>query len=494
MARFTLTQLLELIADDDSLTEWDVGLDDPAITDAYAAELGAARERTGRDEAVYVGECTIDQTPVAIVAGDPTFLGGSISVSAGERLTRGIERATEQGLPLIALPIGGGTRMQEGTVAFLQMVKITDAVMAHKRANLPYLVYLRDPTMGGVFASWGSLGHVTLAQPGALVGFLGPRVYEAIHGQPFPPGVQLSDNLAERGVIDAVCSEADLPANLSRLLRVVLTRPSGAEPHQSAAPLLVPDTDAWDCVEATRLDARPGIRDLLEVAATDVTMLNGTGDGETHPGSVLALARLGDASCVIVGQDRADQAARQLDPAALREVRRGIRLARELGLPLISVIDTPGAALTKEAEERGLASEIARTLSDLLTLESPTVSLLMGQGTGGIALALTPADRIVASHRAWLAPLPPEGASAIIHRDTAHAAEMARNQGIRAIDLKEAGIVDRLVVEPEDPCAQGEDFCTELGRVLHDVVLRVVAMPTPKRLAERRQRFRRLGL
>jgi acetyl-CoA carboxylase carboxyl transferase subunit beta len=183
-----------------------------------------------------------------------------------------------------------------------------------------------------------------------------------------------------------------------------------------------------------------------------------------------------------------------LDPAALREVRRGIRLARELNLPLLSVIDTPGAALSKEAEERGLASEIARTLSELITLPTATVSLLMGQGTGGIALALTPADVVVASQHAWLAPLPPEGASAIVHRTVDRAPEMATAQGIRAADLLRAGIVDRVVLEPEDPGAERRQFCRSLGLALHDEIQRVVSMDDAERRERRRLRFRTLGL
>ncbi|MFD0867006.1 carboxyl transferase domain-containing protein, partial [Tessaracoccus lubricantis] len=461
MARLSVDQVITTLLDDGSVRPWHERVPDPPVVEQYRPELEAARARTGRDESVVACEGTINGRRVALVAGDPAFLGGSIGVAAGEILTRAIERATAERLPIVALPVGGGTRMQEGTVAFLQMVKITGAVMAHKDEHLPYLVYLRNPTMGGVFASWGSLGHVTLAEPGALVGFLGPRVYEALYGAPFPAGVQLSDNLAERGVIDAVCDVSEVAGAFDRLLTVVGQRVASI-PAAPPGTFDLPDVPAWESVARTRRDDRPGLRDLLEVAASDVTMLNGTGDGESHPGSVLALARWDDAPCVIVGQDRHDQG-RPLDPAALREVRRGIRLARELKLPLISVIDTPGAALSKEAEERGLASEIARTLSELLTLPSPTVSLLMGQGTGGIALALTPADRVVAAQHAWLAPLPPEGASAIVHRDVEHAAEMARAQGVRAADLVAAGIVDLVIEEPDDPAADREEFCRRLG-------------------------------
>ena len=452
------------------------------------------------DPAVLAGEGRLRGRRVAWIAGDGAHLGGSIGVAGGEFITAAMERATAAGLPVIAFPIGGGTRMQEGTPAFLQMVKITGAVMAHKAENLPYLTYLRHPTMGGVFASWGSLGHVTLAEPDALVGFLGPRVYEALYGEAFPAGVQLSDNLAELGVIDAVCPPDQLADALTRLLTVMmgrrdagLTSEALTMPPPSTDAVGLPDVPAWESVLRTRREDRPGIRDLLQIAADDVTLLNGTGDGESHPGSVLALARFGEAPCVVVGQDRDDQAT-PLGPAALREVRRGIRLARELRLPLVSVIDTPGAALSQEAEERGLAPEIARTLSDLLTLSTPTVSLLMGQGTGGIALALNPADRVLASQHAWLAPLPPEGASAIMHRTIDRAPEMAAAQGVRSADLLAAGIVDRVIGEPDDPAADRELLCRGLGEALREELLRVMSTPRRERRAMRARRYRSLGL
>ena len=314
------------------------------------------------------------------------------------------------------------------------------------------------------------------------------------------PGVQLSDNLAHLGVIDAVCSPPEARATFDRLLRVMMARRERgltSEAHAVAPalpdPAPLPDTPAWESILHTRRPDRPGLRDLLEVAARDVTMLNGTGDGESHPGSVLALARFGEAPCVVIGQDREGQDT-PLGPAALREVRRGIRLARELRLPLVSVIDTTGGALSKEAEERGIASEIARTLSELLTLPTPTVSLLMGQGTGGIALALNPADRVLASQHAWLAPLPPEGASAIMHRTPDHAPAMAAAQGVRAAELLANGIVDHIVPEPDDPARDRDVFCLGLGQALRAALLTVMAIPRRERRAQRAARYRGLGL
>ncbi|HEU0040826.1 MAG TPA: acetyl-CoA carboxylase carboxyltransferase subunit beta, partial [Jiangellaceae bacterium] len=191
MTRLAAQELIELVLDDGSFSSWDEPAVPVAAGPSYAAELARAQERTGLDEAVLTGEGRLRGRRVALVACEFGFLAGSIGVAAAERLVRAVERATSEGLPLLAAPVSGGTRMQEGTVAFLQMVKISAAIATHKAAGLPYLVYLRHPTTGGVLASWGSLGHVTVAEPGALIGFLGPRVYEAIYGHPFPPGVQV---------------------------------------------------------------------------------------------------------------------------------------------------------------------------------------------------------------------------------------------------------------------------------------------------------------
>lgn len=489
-------ELVDLVLDDHSFTSWDEPVVDPPGSKAYAAELAAARARTGLDEAVMTGEGTIRGRRVAVMACEFSFLGGSIGVAAAERLVRAVERATAQGLPLLAAPVSGGTRMQEGTVAFVQMVKITAAIAHHKARALPYLVYLRHPTTGGVFASWGSLGHVTAAQPGALVGFLGPRVYEALYHRSFPEGVQVSENLFARGLIDAVVEPDQIADVLARALNVLCA--DRRVPLPAGAPAPDPpmaDVPAWESITLSRRPERPGVRRLLRYAAADVVPLNGTGGGEHDPGLLLALARFGAVPCVFLGQDRQGQTEdKPLGPGALREARRGMRLAGELDLPLVTVIDTPGAALSVEAEEGGLAGEIARCLSDLVTLEAPTLTLLFGQGSGGGALALLPGDRVVAAQHGWLSPLPPEGASAIMHRDTAHAAEMAASQGVRSQDLLAGGIVDRIVPELPDAAQEPEEFCRRVGVVLQQELAALLQQDARERLPRRLERYRRLGL
>ncbi|MEZ0356743.1 carboxyl transferase domain-containing protein [Mycobacterium sp. SA01] len=488
MTRIGAAELRDAALDPGSFRSWDSAPLDVGADDAYAAELEQARTKSGFDEAVLTGEGTIYGRRVAVVACEFDFLAGSIGVAAAERVTAAIERATAEKLPLLASPSSGGTRMQEGTVAFLQMVKIAAAVTAHKRAHLPYLVYLRHPTTGGVFASWGSLGHITAAQPGALIGFLGPRVYEQLYGEPFPAGVQTAENLLRHGVIDAVVGIEALRPTLNRALKVITDAPGSSPAALPDEP--IPDVPAWESVVASRRPDRPGVSWLLREGATDRVLLSGThGDAAT---TALALARFGDQPAVVVGQQRVVGGV--VGPAALREARRGMALAAGLRLPLVLVIDTAGPALSAEAEQDGLAGEIARCLSDLVMLDTPTVSVLLGQGSGGPALAMVPADRVLAAQHGWLAPLPPEGASAIVFRDTDHAPELAAAQGVRSLDLLRNGIVDAIVPEHPDAADEPVEFARRLSVAIAREIHDLRETPAEQRYAARLARYRRIGL
>jgi acetyl-CoA carboxylase carboxyl transferase subunit beta len=207
---------------------------------------------------------------------------------------------------------------------------------------------------------------------------------------------------------------------------------------------------------------------------------------------LLALARFGAAPCVVLAQDRR-YADRPMGPAGLREARRAMRLAAEIGLPLLTVVDTAGAALSKEAEEGGLAGEIARSLVELTTLRAPTICLLLGQGAGGGALALLPADRVLCAQHGWLSPLPPEGASAIRFGDTSHAADMAAAQGVSSADLLRHGIVDRVIAEHSDAAEEAGDFVRRVGAVLEQEIAGLLATPISTLVPRRLERYRNLG-
>ncbi|MBF6334182.1 carboxyl transferase domain-containing protein [Nocardia transvalensis] len=497
--KISARELLDGLLDPGSFLSWDRPPSIVAATAGYAADLRTAAAKAGTDEAVLTGEGRLRGRRVVVVACEFGFLAGSIGVAAAERIVSAVERATELGLPLLASPASGGTRMQEGTVAFVQMVKVAGAVAAHKAAGNPYLVYLRNPTMGGVFASWGSLGHMTFAEPGARIGFLGPRVYEALYGHPFPDGVQTAENLYHSGVIDGVVPVRVFRRIVHRVLNVV-DGVGGPVPHRDLGAggeveaAATEAADTWQSVLMSRRPDRPGIRALLR-RATDRVPLSGTGQGESDRTVVHALARLNGQPCVIFGHDRAGQSVENtMGPAALREARRSMHLAAELRLPLVLVIDTAGAALSREAEERGLAPEIARCLADLVTLDTPTVSVLLGQGSGGGALALLPADRVLAATHSWLAPLPPEGASAIVHRDTAHAPELAARQRISAPDLLTDGVVDRIVGEFPDAADEPLEFARRMISAIAAELSDLRSRTIPELRANRQARYRRLGL
>jgi acetyl-CoA carboxylase alpha subunit/acetyl-CoA carboxylase beta subunit len=468
MTRLNAYEMIDVLVDEGSWASWDNCLPDVEASAEYADELACARAKTGVDEAVLTGAASIHGHRVAIAVCEFGFLGGSIGVSAGDRLTTAIRRATAQRLPLLVLPTSGGTRMQEGTTA------------------------LRHPTTGGVFASWGSLGHLTVGEPGALIGFLGPRVYEALHDRPFPSDVQTAENLYRHGFLDALCHPPKLAGIVGRALDIL------SAPRHSPVVAPVPDrahdaVPAWVSVRATRHLERPGVQDLLAVAATEVVALHGTGQGEVDAGLIVALARFEDVSCVLLGQDRLAQSDIPIGPAALRQARRGMRLAAELGLPLVSVIDTPGAALSRDAEEGGVAGEIARCIADMISLDVPTLSVLLGQGTGGAALALFPADRTLAAAHGWLSPLPPEGASAILHHTTQRAPDVADRQGVRAADLLASGALDRIIPEYPDARREPEQFCGRVAAAIRQELASLATLDPGTRLRRRIGRFDRLA-
>ena len=484
--------LIDTVLDVASFRSWDEPVvRPPGLDSSYAADLAAATRQAGTDESVITGCGTIHSRQVAVLVSEFRFLGGSIGQAAADRLVTSVKRATAERLPLLAATASGGTRMQEGTPAFVQMVRITAAITAHRAAGLPYLVYLRHPTTGGVFASWGSLGHVSVGEPQAMVGFLGPRVHKALYGKSFPAGVQTSENLAAHGIIDAVLPPQKLAEIAGRALTVLTSPRRGALPPSVLPEEDQPEESAWNSILRTRRPERPGVRALLRHAATDVVPLNGTGQGEQQEGLLLILTRFSGIPCIVLGQDRGYRAsASPLGPAALRVARRGMRLAAELDLPLVSVIDTPGAALSKEAEEGGLAGEIARCLADLITLEARTVCVLLGQGSGGGAMALLPADRVIAARHAWLSPLPPEGASAVMHNgDPSHAVEMAAEQDVRAVDLRRRGFIDRIVPEYEDAADEPVAFCRRMGAVLANEMVQLMETATQSWMARRADRY-----
>ncbi|HQR80457.1 MAG TPA: carboxyl transferase domain-containing protein [Actinomycetota bacterium] len=434
----SLAQTLDALVDPGSVRQIPVPL--RSFGGDYGASLERARARSGVDEAVQVMYADVAGWPVVVIGGEFGFLAGSVGQSAADRVVAGYQAATRDRLPVITLPTSGGTRMQEGATAFFRMTDIAWAAEEHERTGCVRIGWLRNPTTGGVMATWGSYAYITAAEPGALLGFLGPRVYEVLHGEPFPP-VQPAENLARVGVIDDVVELADLRGWVSRILSVTNGKDEPVEVGPGHEPVRV---DAWEAVTRTRAADRPGPLQVLDLL-TERTDLHGTGSGETGTGIQVSLGRIRGWRVAVVAQTR-----QEVTPADLRMAQRGIRLAARLGLPVVTLVDTPGGELSGQAEESAMAGEIARTMALLHSVQVPSVCCIMGQGCGGAALALIPAKMVICMENGWVSPLPPEGASAIMHRTPDRAADMARQQRVGALDLLDAEVIDVVVGEGPD--------------------------------------------
>lgn len=450
MSRPSAHSTIAALADPSSFDAWHDPADQPeTISPRGRDSVQVARDRTGAEESVRAGSVRVGGVPACVLAWEFEFLGGSVGQAAATIVVTAIRRATRLGLPVLALPRSGGTRMQEGAGAFVQMAAITAALAEHRHAGLPYLVHLGDPTTGGVLASLGSLGDRTTAEPDAMVGFLGPRAVRAITGQPLPAGVQVAEHLRDCGIVDEVAGPEQVRRGWVQLLTAWRDRaapPGGHLPAGRAGGAPPESADQlWAGIEWSRRRDRAGVPELVAEHLGPLVGLGGDAAGGPVSGAVVGVGRLAGGPVVVAAAgDR--RTGTPLTVADLRTLRRGIELAGRWGLPLLTLVDTLGAPLDAAAEEAAVAGEVARTMAALVSAPVPTVAGVLGPGTGGAALALLPADRIVATAHSWVAPLAPEGAAAI--RPGGSPAEVAWEQGVGAHALARAGIID-VVVDDE---------------------------------------------
>lgn len=405
------------------------------------ADRGSESSLHGDDESVAASWIRIDGRRVMFVWCRFDVAAGTLSIAAGQRLCQAFDAAIAEGVPVVALANSGGARMQEGTRAFVQMIEAAKAARRVRDAGLPLIVYLADPTTGGVFASWGSLGTLTWAQPGATIGFTGPRVAAAL-GEPIEPAsTQTAEGVLASGLVDAVVAPDHLRSELANALAAL------AEPDEFTTAPNYPDEVAdgpigWAAVSSSRRPARLDVLAQLLKRATAHVELRGDRGGSTDEAVTCAIARIDDRPLVVIGHSAPGV---RPTAAGLRTARRAMQLAEELRMPVVTILDTAGAVIGGDQETEGFAGEIAKSLDAMARLTVPTVALVAGQGTGGAAMAWLAADEVIAAPDGWIAPIAPEAASLIVRRDTDHAPEMADLQRVSATELREQGIVQRVV-------------------------------------------------
>ena len=485
-------------------------------TKPYPERIAEARLRGETEAGVLYGEGTIDGLPVVVAAVDFSFIGGSMGAALGEAITRAAELALETRTPLLALSASGGARMQEGCISLMQMVKTSQAVARLGEEGVLYVSLLTDPTYGGVSASYATLGDILISEPGAHIGFAGPTVIEQTIRQQLPDGFQTAGFLLEHGMLDAV----EPRENLRRLLRSVLDHHARAEAARGEngagsaerlpatdgqAPAVqaeqVPARDPWESVQLARRIERPRTLDYIGSVFDSFEELRGDRTFSDDPAIVGGLATLGDLAVVVVGHQKGHTTGEMMErnfgmpaPEGYRKGMRLMRYAARFGMPIVTLIDTPGAYPGVGAEERGQSNAIAESIVLMARLPVPIVSVVTGEGGSGGALALAAADRVLMMENAYYSVISPEGCATILFKDASAAPRAAQALRMTGRDLLSLGVIDGVVPEAaggahEDPASAGANLKAAIVASLGDLL----PLDPEQLIGRRYDRFRAYG-
>jgi acetyl-CoA carboxylase carboxyl transferase alpha subunit len=505
--RVDARQRLEQLLDPGSIEPLDLPVRDAdplefVDSKPYPTRMASARKSTGLAEAVVCAAGTIEANPLVVAVMDFGFMGGSLSGAVGELITRAGETALERRVPLMIVTASGGARMQEGALALMQMAKTSQMLGQLDEAGLLTISLVTDPTFGGVAASFATLCDVIIAEPGARLGFAGRRVIEQTIKQTLPKDFQTAEFLLANGLIDLIRPRQELRPTLARLLSIGSPQQVDLPDVQDeAAQPAAERRDPWQVVQAARHLNRPTTLDYVGLVLDDFEELRGDRLGADDAAIVGGLGRLAGIPVVVVGHQKghtaAELAARNFGmptPAGYRKAARLMTLAAKLGVPVIALIDTPGAYPGREAEQHGQSIAIAENLRLMSQLPVPVISVVTGEGGSGGALALGVANHVLICANAVYSVISPEGCAAILWNDPAAAPRAAEALRVTAGELAPLGIVDRIVPEPAggsqaDTLAAGENLRAALLTSLRELL----PLDAGQLIAARRARFRAFG-
>ena len=522
---------IEMVGDEGTFEEWDKGLctRNPLHYKGYEEKIAYLQEKTGLEEAVVTGKVKIQGQDTVIGVCDGRFMMSSMGEVVGEKITRAVERATREKLPVILFTCSGGARMQEGIVSLMQMAKTSAALKRHSDAGLLYVTVLTDPTTGGVTASFAMLGDVILAEPGALIGFAGPRVIEQTIGQKLPKGFQRAEFLVEHGFVDAIVERPKLRETLGEILRMhsrdsVLERtlegtaseaaeaggkelPEGAGNGQAGASdardglkLHNQVAEAWDRVQISRMKDRPVGSDYIHALFTDFMEFHGDRYYRDDRAIIGGIAYFHGMPVTVIAQEKGTNTKENIEhnfgmpsPDGYRKALRLMKQAEKFGRPVICFVDTPGAFCGLEAEERGQGEAIARNLFEMSGLTVPVLSIVIGEGGSGGALAMAVADEVWMLENSIYSILSPEGFASILWKDSSKAKEAAEVMKLTAGDLYELGMVEHVFLEPSHYTVQNlKEVTREMDEKIREFIGQYGAL-TAEEITERRyQRFRQM--
>ena len=499
---------IEMVTDEGSFEEWDSDLQggNPLEYKGYEEKLEKLQEKTGLSEAVITGKAKIDGHETAIGVCDGRFLMASMGEAVGEKIARAVERATEERLPVILFACSGGARMQEGIVSLMQMAKTSAALKHHSDAGLLYISILTDPTTGGVTASFAMLGDVILAEPKALIGFAGPRVIEQTIGQKLPEGFQRAEFLLEHGFLDAIVERPQMKAVLSKILALHENGKGTDFNRKECAQDLVADgrkeekLTAWQRVELSRRKDRPVGSDYIDALFTDFVEFHGDRYFADDKAIIGGVAKFHGMPVTVIAQAKGRNTKENIErnfgmpePEGYRKALRLMKQAEKFARPVICLVDTPGAFCGLEAEERGQGEAIARNIYEMSGLKVPVVSIIIGEGGSGGALAMATADEVWMLENSIYSILSPEGFASILWKDSSKAKEAAEVMKLTAENLKAQGIVERVFAEPETYTVQNMDsVIMQINEAIEEFLMRYGSMSEQELIRHRYERFRNM--
>ena len=453
---------IRMTVDEDSFEEWEKDMEfvNPLEFRGYEEKVKSLKEKTGLSEAVVTGKASIEGNPAVIAVCDGRFLMASMGQVVGEKITRAVERATKEQLPVIIFACSGGARMQEGIVSLMQMAKTAAALKRHSDAGLLYVSVLTDPTTGGVTASFAMLGDVILAEPKALIGFAGPRVIEQTIGERLPKGFQRSEFLLEHGFIDRIVERKEMRTVLENILQMHHTaqNPVIQKPVQTVEKerQSVQEKDAWERVTISRKNDRPVGQDYIRILFSDFLEFHGDRCYGDDTAIIGGIARFAGIPVTVIAQAKGKSTKENVahhfgmpSPEGYRKALRLMKQAEKFKRPILLFVDTPGAFCGIEAEERGQGEVIARNLFEMSSMKVPILSVVIGEGGSGGALALAVADEVWMLENAIYSVLSPEGFASILWKDSKRASEAAAVMKLTAADLKKLGVIEAVIAEPE---------------------------------------------
>ncbi|MCI8885271.1 MAG: acetyl-CoA carboxylase carboxyltransferase subunit beta [Dorea sp.] len=503
---------IEMVADEGTFEEWDRELVTPNPLDykGYEEKIGSLKEKTGLEEAIVTGKACIDGTETVLGVCDGRFLMASMGEVVGEKIARAVERATAERLPVILFACSGGARMQEGIVSLMQMAKTSAALKRHSDEGLLYISVLTDPTTGGVTASFAMLGDVILAEPKALIGFAGPRVIEQTIGQKLPKGFQRSEFLLEHGFIDGIVERPQLKETLSQILTlhgekgstiaVEESDLSDGELTSKGMEITNSLAEAWDRVQISRMNDRPVGSDYIRELFTDFIEFHGDRYFADDKAVIGGVARFRGIPVTVIAQAKGTNTKENIErnfgmpsPDGYRKALRLMKQAEKFGRPVICFVDTPGAFCGLEAEERGQGEAIARNIYEMSALKVPVLSVIIGEGGSGGALAMAVADEVWMMENSVYSILSPEGFASILWKDSSKAKEAAGVMRLTAEDLYRMGIVEQVFAEPSRYTVENlKEVTHKLASGIEQFLIRYGQMSAAELTAHRYERFRRI--